>query len=70
MIMGLRLVQEGISRSVFFQRFGEDLELKFARQIRDLIAKNMLEWGGEDQNSLRLTSKGRLLGNQAFVEFV
>lgn len=70
MIMGLRLVQEGVSRDAFFHRFGEDLEGKFAKQIHDLITKGILEWGGEDQNSLRLTPKGRLLGNQAFIEFV
>jgi oxygen-independent coproporphyrinogen-3 oxidase len=70
MIMGLRLVREGVSRRGFYARFGEDLAIKFDREIRDLVGKGVLEWGEEDQDVLRLTSKGRLLGNQAFVAFV
>ncbi len=70
MMMGLRLVQEGVSNAGFTQRFGIRLEQLFAKQIGELTRKGLLEWGNEGQDMLRLTSKGRLLGNQVFVEFV
>jgi oxygen-independent coproporphyrinogen-3 oxidase len=70
MMMGLRLTQEGVSARGFFQRFGINLEERFARQIDRLMKIGLLEWAGEDNDILRITLKGRLLGNQVFVEFI
>ena len=70
MIMGLRLTEEGVSRAAFRERFGEDLESVYEVQIERLVASGLLEWGGEDKDVLRLTMRGRLLGNRVFVEFV
>jgi oxygen-independent coproporphyrinogen III oxidase len=67
MMMGLRLVGEGVSSQNFYERFGERLEERFAKEIRSLAGKGLIEWGGD---SLRLTQRGRLLGNQVFVEFI
>lgn len=70
MIMGLRLVEEGVSKSRFSQRFDRTLESVYGTEIDELIILGLLEWGGDSNNSLRLTTKGRLLGNQVFIRFV
>ncbi|MEW5870250.1 MAG: radical SAM family heme chaperone HemW [Chloroflexota bacterium] len=70
MMMGLRLTLEGVSDRAFQARFGQSLEQVFVRQIERLLRLGLLEWAGEDKDILRLTSKGRLLGNQVFVEFI
>ena len=69
MIMGLRLVQEGISNGDFRRRFGKSLEAEFGSIIKSLEKKGLLEWGN-DKKILRLTRRGHLLGNQVFREFV
>ncbi len=70
MIMGLRLTEEGVSRAAFQGRFGEALETVFGSQIERLVKSGLLEWGGEGGEILRLTRRGRLLGNRVFIEFV
>jgi oxygen-independent coproporphyrinogen-3 oxidase len=67
MMMGLRLVQEGVSAEVFQRRFGQPLEELFGAQIQHLIQLGLLEWS---DTCLRLTQRGRLLGNRVFVEFL
>jgi oxygen-independent coproporphyrinogen III oxidase len=70
MMMGLRLINEGISAPVFQERFKVSLAEIYAKEIRHLIGRGLLEWAGEDGQTLRLTPKGRLLGNQVFMEFI
>ena len=70
MMMGLRLVIEGISNHEFQQRFGMSLRQCFGIQIDRLRSFGLLEWAGEEKETLRLTNKGRLLGNQVFMEFI
>jgi oxygen-independent coproporphyrinogen III oxidase len=75
MITGLRLTREGISPSDFANRFGKRLVDIYAKQILRLTASGLLEWGesyrsGGSSESLHLTRRGRLLGNQAFLQFV
>ena len=70
MMMGLRLVQEGVSRRAFHKRFDRELEEIFEAQISELLGLGLLEWAGENQDILRLTPKGRLLGNQVFYRFI
>jgi oxygen-independent coproporphyrinogen III oxidase len=70
MMMGLRLIQEGISGKDFLERFGERLDDRFRCQIDRLSNFGLVEWAGQDEDILRLTQKGRLLGNQVFVEFI
>ncbi len=67
MLTGLRLTVEGISASGFQQRFGVDLKTVFEKEIQKLETVGLLEWVGE---TLRLTNRGRLLGNRVFLEFV
>jgi oxygen-independent coproporphyrinogen-3 oxidase len=70
MMMGLRLVQEGVPAKIFEQRFGCSLEEVFAPQIERLQTLGLLEWAGDGARTLRLTKRGRLLGNQVFMEFI
>ncbi|NPV77920.1 MAG: radical SAM family heme chaperone HemW [Anaerolineae bacterium] len=70
MMVGLRLIKEGVSAADFLQRFGWPLEEVFRRQIQKLVAAGLLEWSGENEKALRLTKRGRLLGNRVFMEFV
>jgi coproporphyrinogen III oxidase-like Fe-S oxidoreductase len=69
--MGLRLTQEGASQLKFTLRFGQSLEEIFGVQIGRLENLGLLEWADyDDEKVLRLTQKGRLLGNQVFMEFI
>jgi coproporphyrinogen III oxidase-like Fe-S oxidoreductase len=70
MMMGLRLVLEGVSNQEFQQRFGISLQERFSAQIDRLISFGLLEWTGDQWERLRLTKKGHLLGNQVFKEFI
>jgi oxygen-independent coproporphyrinogen-3 oxidase len=70
MMMGLRLTQEGVSRTAFHARFNRDLYDVFDSQIDKLIDCGLLEWVGQNDDILRLTPPGRLLGNRVFSEFI
>ena len=70
MMMGLRLLQEGVSTQSFERRFGQSLEQVYGEEINDLKKLDLLEWAGESDEILRLTPKGRLLGNQVFMRFI
>jgi oxygen-independent coproporphyrinogen-3 oxidase len=70
MMVGLRLVTEGVSKEMFQRRFGISLQEKFGAQIDRMIKLGLLEWGGTDQKLLRLSKRGRILGNQVFMEFI
>ena len=67
MLTGLRLTREGVSAEDFTDRFGVQMRDVFGREIDDLIGLLLLEWVGP---VLRLTKRGRLLGNQVFMRFV
>ncbi|MGD0765711.1 MAG: coproporphyrinogen III oxidase family protein, partial [Dehalococcoidia bacterium] len=66
MILGLRLT-EGIPLKAFGQRFGTDLEGRYAGDIADLSGLGLLE---QVDGFLRLTARGRLLANEAFQRFL
>ena len=67
MIMGLRLLQEGVSFERFERRFGLGMEEVYGREIAGLAARGLLE---RTSQGVRLARRGRLLGNQVFVEFL
>ena len=83
-MVGLRLTKEGISSQAFWERFGEEMENVFGKEVDELVRLNLLEWidpitnlpvlGNEvwrkRKRSIRLTTYGRLLGNQVFLHFV
>lgn len=67
LIMGLRLLREGIHRPTFRQRFGVDL-LDVHRQTLDRFASTGLLTVTEER--VTLTDQGRLLSNMVFRELV
>jgi oxygen-independent coproporphyrinogen-3 oxidase len=67
MMMGLRLVQEGVSAAAFAARFGEKLDTVFHAEISELVALGLLAWHGD---ALKLTRRGVMLGNRVFMQFV
>ena len=70
MMMGLRLVKEGVARQSFSDRFRRGLDEVYGHQIEKLQNLGLLESVNGDQNAIRLTQRGRLLGNQVFIEFI
>jgi oxygen-independent coproporphyrinogen-3 oxidase len=68
MMMGLRLIQEGISPTAFLSRFGRDLWTVYGPQLDRLLVLGLLERGPDAR--LRLTHRARLIGNRVFAEFV
>ncbi len=79
MLTGLRLTREGVSASAFLYRFGRDLREVYGHEIDELIRLGLLEWHKETSEApksggtsevLRLTVRGRLLGNQVFMRFL
>lgn len=71
MMMGLRLVEEGIAVKDFQDRFGLDLLDVYHREIDQLINDGLLEKTVyEGKNVIRLTTRGRMLGNQVFMQFI
>jgi oxygen-independent coproporphyrinogen-3 oxidase len=67
MMVGLRLVEQGVSGAEFHRRFQRHLMDVFGEPIDRLSAQGLLEW---DHDRLRLSHHGRLLGNRVFREFV
>ncbi len=69
MWLGLRLTEAGVNRASYQSRFGEDYYDRFRKEIDFSIDGGLLEWtcGGE---AVRLTPRGRLLGNRVFQLFV
>lgn len=70
MMVGLRLTEEGVSQTNFEKRFGQHLLDVFGKEIEELRGYGLLEWGGAGGDRLRLTPRGRGLGNQVFMRFV
>lgn len=66
MMLGLRL-HEGVSARVFRERFGRELDEVYRRQLEELMAEGLVAW---DRQRVRLTERGRLLGNQVFARFL
>ncbi len=66
LILGLRLV-EGVSLSRFRERFGVELSERYADRLRDLLGTGLAETA---DGHLRLTPRGRLLGNEVFQRFL
>jgi oxygen-independent coproporphyrinogen-3 oxidase len=70
MMVGLRLTKEGIARSHYLHKYHVDFYDNYGQQIDHLVKNSLLEWVDGVKEILRLTRKGRLLGNQVFMQFV
>lgn len=70
MMLGLRLTGEGVSEVEFRERFGKSPTEVFGQQIDQLVSQGLLERIPDDRKTIRITSRGRLLGNRVFMEFI
>jgi coproporphyrinogen III oxidase-like Fe-S oxidoreductase len=76
MMTGLRLTQEGVRAAEFHRRFGSEVRAVYERELADLERVGLIEFlqektsKGEASEVIRLTKRGRLLGNQVFMRFV
>jgi oxygen-independent coproporphyrinogen-3 oxidase len=66
MMMGLRL-NSGVSFAHFADRCGHPLLDVYPSEIRQMIELGMIE---QDSIGIRLTERGRMLGNEVFVRFL
>jgi oxygen-independent coproporphyrinogen III oxidase len=69
MMTNLRLTNAGVAESDFRLRFGRGLFDIYPNEIEELIHQGLLEYI-KSSEILRLTKRGRLLGNQVFMRFV
>ncbi len=67
MMLGLRLVREGVGDERFQRRFGVSFDDVFDGEIRGLARRGLLD---RLPDRVRITPAGRLLGNQVFAEFL
>lgn len=70
MMVGLRLTIEGVARSHFFNTYNLDFYKIYKEAIDKMVDFELLEWVNVESDALRLTRRGRLLGNQVFMQFV
>ncbi|HET9914737.1 MAG TPA: radical SAM family heme chaperone HemW [Anaerolineales bacterium] len=83
MMTGLRLTQEGISEKEFQKRFGRSMFEVYGKEIDELLKSGLIEFpspiraaqsNSENEagrgDGIRLTKRGRLLGNQVFMRFI
>lgn len=66
LFLGLRLLA-GIDFTAFFGRYGVDPRRRYRREIERLREKGLIEL---DEQGMRLTRRGLLLGNEVFRAFV
>jgi oxygen-independent coproporphyrinogen-3 oxidase len=66
MMLGLRLTHEGMPYARFRALFGVELEEAFGGALDRLVGRGLLE---RLPDRVRLTPRGRLLGNQVFAAF-
>jgi oxygen-independent coproporphyrinogen-3 oxidase len=67
MMLGLRLVREGVPFAHFAARYGVELRDAFADELARLQAQGLITLDGA---RVRLTPRGMLVGNQVFAEFL
>ncbi len=67
LMLGLRLIEDGVERLRFKDRFGVELDEVYGATTDRLCEQGLLE---SDAERIRLTPRGRLLGNRVFGEFL
>ncbi len=69
-MMGLRLVEEGLRDDLFQEKFDRSLFDVHKKQIDELVGLGLLEIKESEPRAIRLTKRGRLVGNQVFLRFL
>ncbi len=67
MMLGLRLLREGVGSRRFAALHGRTPEQMFPAELREMAERGLLVW---DQERVRLTPSGLLLGNRVFAAFL
>ena len=67
MMVGLRLLEEGVTFERFAARFGADLRDVYRRELERSLRMGLIE---VDAEHVRLSRQGRLVGNRVFGEFL
>ena len=74
MMTGLRLTAEGVGEAEFQARFSQSMRQVYGKEIQELLGLGLIEelFNQEETGTarVRLTKRGRLLGNQVFMRFV
>lgn len=70
MMVGLRLVEEGVSERRFRNLFGRSMTEIFSQEIIGLIDQGLIEWSEGEERKLHLTRRGIFLANRVFMAFV
>ena len=68
MMLGLRMLHEGITEARFRERFGAEMREVFHRELRHLERKDLVHWAPDGR--LLLAPDKVMVANQAFIEFV
>jgi oxygen-independent coproporphyrinogen-3 oxidase len=68
MMTGLRLTQEGVSEGEFYRRFGQPMRTIYGKEIDGLLRLGLIE--NDSGSKIKISQRGRLLGNQVFMRFV
>jgi len=68
MVLGLRLLLDGVSSADFERRHGRALEAVYADAIDRFVGLELLEWTAGHR--LRLTARGALVANSVCAEFL
>ncbi len=66
MFLGLRKT-EGIRHSIYEEKFKESMHRSYSHVIEKLVLEGLLE---HDTKGIRLTRKGRFVGNEVFQQFL
>ncbi|MGH2628369.1 MAG: hypothetical protein ACRDHY_17155, partial [Anaerolineales bacterium] len=67
MMLGMRLTGEGVGEEAFLHRFGKPLLERYPVELQRLTELGLID---RTEARVRLTRRGRLLGNRVFAEFV
>ncbi len=67
MVLGLRLLQEGVERARFRARFGQDPVQRYRERVERLVARGLLT---VDEARIRLAPRAYPIANRVFVEFI
>jgi oxygen-independent coproporphyrinogen-3 oxidase len=71
MMTNLRLTRDGVAGTNFHSRFDANLYDVYSQEIDELLRMELLEKKTSGSTEvLRLTRRGRLLGNQVFMRFI
>lgn len=66
MFLGLRKV-EGVINTMYEAKFNETINDRFRNIVETFVKQNLLE---QDEKGVRLTRKGRFVGNEVFQQFL